>query len=97
MGSLPAKAGASLVVIDPKQPDRVYAAGTSGLYRSDDAGQTWQLMTQGLPSGGVTALTLDPRSPDRLYAATSTGALAISTDGARSWRPLAGAAAHAGK
>lgn len=95
MGSLPAKAGASLVVIDPKQPERVYAAGTSGLYRSDDAGQTWRPMSQGLPSDGVTALALDPRSPDRLYAAMGNGTLWLSTDGATSWRALPGGAADA--
>lgn len=58
MGSLPAKTGASVVLIDPKQPQRVYAAGDTGLYRSDDAGETWQAAAQGLPSDGSVALAL---------------------------------------
>jgi hypothetical protein len=41
VGSLPANAGATLVLIDPTQPKRVYAAAATTLYRSDDAGQTW--------------------------------------------------------
>ncbi len=97
MGSLPANAGASAIVVDPKQPKRVYAAGTTGLFRSDDAGETWNPATNGLPIGGVTALAINPQSPDRLYAATSTGALYLSTNGATTWKELAGAQAHAGR
>jgi photosystem II stability/assembly factor-like uncharacterized protein len=83
------------VVIDPKQPQRVYAAGDTGLYRSGDAGETWVAANQGLPTDGIVALALDPRQPQRLYAATATGALYTSDDGANSWRALAGASADA--
>lgn len=88
MGSLPAETGATLVLIDPEQPARVYAADETSLYRSDDAGQTWQPASQGLPEGGVAALALDPREPTRLYAATEAGALYLSEDGATTWRAL---------
>lgn len=89
MGSLPANAGATLVLIDPKQPARVYAADAATLYRSDDAGQTWQPANEGLPDGGVSALALDPRQPERLYAATAADALFVSEDGGTTWRALA--------
>ena len=95
MGSLPARAGARSVLIDPKQPQRIYAAGDSGLYRSDDAGETWQAAGAGLPKGGVVALALDPRQPQRLYAATPAGVLYLSEDGATSWRALSNTASHA--
>ena len=88
MGSLPAQAGAHTVLIDPKQPQQVYAAADTGMYRSDDAGETWQTASTGLPAGGVVALALDPREPQRLYAATSSGALYLSEDGATSWKTL---------
>ena len=87
MGSLPANTGATFVLIDPTQPERVYAADETSLYRSDDAGQTWQPADQGL-SGGIAALTLDPRQPQRLYAATADGALSLSEDGASTWTVL---------
>jgi photosystem II stability/assembly factor-like uncharacterized protein len=96
VGSLPAKVGAHVVLIDPDDPSRVYAAGDSGLYRSDDAGQTWEPASQGLPDGGVAALALDPRQPRRLYAAAATGALYLTEDGASSWRALPGAVRGAG-
>ncbi len=90
MGRLPAQSGARVVVIDPKQPKRVYAAGDSGLYRSEDAGQTWQSAAKGLPAGTIQALALDPRQPKRLYATTPAGQLYLSEDGADSWRVLSG-------
>lgn len=100
MGRLPATTGATtgarVVVIDPAQPKRVYAAGAAGLYRSDDAGQSWEPAGQGLPDGGVEALALDPRQPQRLYAATAAGALYRSDDGASSWRALQETVAGAG-
>ncbi len=95
MGRLPTNSGTSIVRIDPKQPKRVYAAGDAGLYRSDDAGQTWRPAGEGFPSGAIAALALDPRQPERLYAATAAGDLFLSEDGANSWRALPGAGAGA--
>jgi photosystem II stability/assembly factor-like uncharacterized protein len=90
VGSLPANAGAEIVLIDPEQPERVYAADETTLYRSDDAGRTWQPSGEGLPEGGVTALTIDSREPSRLYAAVAAGGLYLSEDGGATWRALPG-------
>jgi photosystem II stability/assembly factor-like uncharacterized protein len=95
VGSLPATAAATLVLIDPGQPSRVYAADATTLYRSNDAGQTWEPASQGL-SEPVTALALDPREPDRLYALSATGTLFRSEDGAMSWAALPSAETDAG-
>lgn len=95
MGSLPANAGATLVLIDPTQPARVYAAAETSLYRSDDAGQSWEAAAQGLPDEGVAALALDPRQPQRLYASTSGGSLYVSEDGATTWQSLVDAGTDA--
>ncbi len=95
MGSLPANAAATLVLIDPEQPSRVYAADAATLYRSKDAGQTWEPANQGLPES-VVSLALDPREPDRLYALIATGTLYRSEDGATSWAALPSAEIDAG-
>lgn len=95
MGSLPANAGATQIAVDLKQPKRVYAVTETSLFRSDDAGETWQPAAQGLPDDGVTALALDPRQPDHLYVATTDGTLYVSEDGATSWQPVSEATPHA--
>ena len=76
--------GASDVVLDPRDPDVVYAGlyarrrtpwsftGNSekgGLFRSDDGGASWKKLTNGLPPRtGRIGLTVYPRPPYTLYA-----------------------------
>ncbi|MEM9555176.1 MAG: glycosyl hydrolase [Acidobacteriota bacterium] len=66
--------GATELVIDPRDPDRLYAAtwqrhrnvaaymgggpGTA-LHRSTDGGRTWQTLTRGLPEGRMGKIGLD--------------------------------------
>jgi photosystem II stability/assembly factor-like uncharacterized protein len=82
--------GASDVVLDPKNPDVVYAAmwesrqgpwensvwrGTSGgVFKSTDGGATWRRLTKGLPDEGVhqADLAISASDPRRLYAAVAT-------------------------
>ncbi len=90
MGRLPAETGTGVVVVDPAQPRRLYAATGAGVYRSGDAGETWDRASRGLPDGVVEALAMDPREHQRLYAGTLAGPLYLSEDGADAWRPLAG-------
>jgi len=97
VGRLPANAGARATVSDPQHPERVYAAGDTGVYRSDDGGQTWQATAQGIEKPSIQALALDPRQPQRLYAGAPDGALYLSEDGATSWRLLAGTGAVAAR
>ncbi len=47
-----------------------------GLWRSDDAGETWEAVaTDGLATTRIWALALDPERPERLLAATPSGGL----------------------
>lgn len=100
--------GATEVVIDPENPARVYAAlwdhlrephqrtyggPGSGLWRSNDGGQTWERMTNGLPTDadqGRWGLALAPSNPQRLYAYVGTAlgpfrAFYRSDDGGDTW------------
>ena len=90
MGRLPTGAGARVVVVDPDQPTRVYAASENGVYRSDDAGQSWAPASQGLQGQRMASLAVDPSRSRRLYALTMPGAVYVSEDGADSWRPTQG-------
>jgi photosystem II stability/assembly factor-like uncharacterized protein len=68
------------IVVDPKDPKRVFAAATGdlyrpggqrGVYRSLDGGTTWKLVLKG-PNAttGAVDLAVDPTDPKRVYATT---------------------------
>lgn len=87
----------------PANPDVLYAGdASSGLYRSNDGGQTWQHITSGLglapgASLRVTALAVAEQDSEHLIAATAyglgsrlaPGGLFESTDGGRNWTKVA--------
>ncbi|MBK5920985.1 glycosyl hydrolase [Rhodothalassium salexigens] len=99
--------GVTDVVMDPRNPDRLYAATwqrhrtvasymgggpETALYKSEDGGETWEKLTQGLPTGnlGKIGLALAPENPDIVYAAIETnrrkGGIWKSTDRGASWQ-----------
>src|SRR3954451_24548596 len=67
------------IVVDPKNPDRIYVAGTGplylhgggrGLYVSDDAGATWRrVLTGDNDTTGAVDVAIDPRDSKVVYAA----------------------------
>ncbi len=63
-------------------------AGTdTGLFRSEDRGETWTRSSAGLQAAAISALALDPNLPSTLWAAGP--GLFRSTDGGFSWSPVA--------
>lgn len=78
--------GATDLIMDRRNPDRLYAAlwqrhrtvaayigggPETGLWTSEDGGETWEELTTGLPEGnmGKIGLAISPQKPDVLYAA----------------------------
>ncbi len=53
--------------LHPARPDRLYQQNHCGVYRSDDRGESWVEITDGLPSEFGYALALDPQDPDTLF------------------------------
>lgn len=86
MGRLPISTQVKAVVVEPQRPERVYVAGPSGVFKSDDAGQTWQASSGGLEGIEVVALSLDPAKQDRVFAGVADGRVFTSDDGGASWR-----------
>jgi photosystem II stability/assembly factor-like uncharacterized protein len=77
--------------------ETLYAAlqeGRSGIYRSEDSGRSWQLVSTG-PSAPVSALAVHPLDARLLYAGTVDGVdypeenLWTSENGGRTWAPVA--------
>lgn len=102
------------ILVDPRNPDRVFVAalgklytpgGQRGVYRSDDGGDTWQLVLAGENDlTGYVDLAFQPGNPDVLYAAAwerirrpwnfveggDGTAIWRSTDGGDTWERLGG-------
>jgi photosystem II stability/assembly factor-like uncharacterized protein len=51
----------------PLQPERIFMQFHGGVYRSDDAGETWTDIAEGLPSDFAFPLAVDPADPDSAY------------------------------
>lgn len=104
--------GAADVLVDPQNPNRVYAVmwdhirqasfrrlggEGSGVFRSDDGGDSWVRLGGGLPAAGPDVgrigLALAPSDPSRLYAIVIDrlgffGSFLRSDDGGTSWITL---------
>jgi photosystem II stability/assembly factor-like uncharacterized protein len=50
-----------------KRPERLFLQFHGGVYRSDDAGETWTDIGSGLPSDFGFPMVLDPADPDSAY------------------------------
>ena len=73
----------SEIVVDPKNPDVVYAPNVA-LYRSIDGGRTF-VAIKGAPGGDdYHSLWVDPENPQRMIFGSDQGA-AISVDGGATW------------
>ncbi|HEY9113605.1 MAG TPA: hypothetical protein VIN10_02840, partial [Bacteroidales bacterium] len=108
--------GATDILIDSRNPDRLYAAtwqhartvaaymgggpGTA-IYRSEDGGETWLKLTEGLPRSdmGKIGLAISPQQPDVIYAAIElerrTGAVYRSSNRGASWQKMSDAVSKA--
>ena len=99
------------IVIDPRNSSVVYVAaqgplwgpgGDRGLYKTTDAGKTWNLVLKISENTGVSDIVMDPRNPDLLYASSyqrrrhvwtlidggPEAAIHRSTDGGATWKKL---------
>ncbi|MBI3538623.1 MAG: hypothetical protein HY070_13835 [Chloroflexi bacterium] len=76
----------NVVVVDPRNPKNVFAAGIAGVFRSNDAGLNWESKSNGLENAAIVALAQNPTKPDTLFASTENGKIFRSDDGAQSWQ-----------
>jgi photosystem II stability/assembly factor-like uncharacterized protein len=84
------------IAVAPTLASRLYAivdAKQGGLYRSDDAGATWSLVSaeRRIWERGwyFCKVTVDPKNPDVVYVSNTS--LYRSTDGGKSWTAIKGA------
>ncbi len=106
--------GATDLLIDPREPRRLYAATWqrhrsvaayigggpgSAIYRSEDGGETWEKLANGLPGSdmGKIGLAISPQQPDVVYAAIElerrTGGVFRSNNRGAAWTKMSDAVA----
>src|SRR5207245_7457099 len=79
------------LAIDPANPARVYCGTAgSGLWRSDDAGRTWNPVGGGITYPEITAVAVHPVERSVVYAGTEPSAVFRSENGGETWRELSG-------
>jgi photosystem II stability/assembly factor-like uncharacterized protein len=72
-------------------PDRdtVYAIACDenhqGVIKSDDHGQTWESITEGITDTQVTALAFHPKDSDTMYVGTGNGHIFSTSNGGITW------------
>ena len=86
MGSLPTKKTITALVNDLANPQILYASSSDGVFKSPDAGASWQTMNTGLRDTQIVAVAINPAQPTHLYAASASGRIFRSTDGAATWQ-----------
>ena len=101
------RVGANDIEIDPNNPRVLFASmwtferkpwtlvsggEGNGIYRSQDGGDTWEQLTEGLPTSvtGKTAVAVSPVNSDRVWALVEAsedeGGVFRSDDGGDTWR-----------
>ncbi|HEY2724606.1 MAG TPA: exo-alpha-sialidase [Pseudonocardiaceae bacterium] len=89
------------IVLDPAEPSRMYVAiSAAGVFRTDDAGQSWRPVNRGLHSEGIPDgdaevghcvhnLAMHPSRPDVLFMQKHWD-VNRSDDGGESWHEVSG-------
>ncbi len=87
------------IVLHSALPDRLYQQSHTGTYRTDDRGESWLEITEGLPSDFGYTVATDPNDPDTVYVipeesshirTTVGGAITVyrSRNAGVDWQPL---------
>lgn len=83
---------AEAIAVDSTDPRRIYVGTWGyGLWRSLDAGRTWEPSGESIPHQEVTAVAVEKvgnRQPGTIYVGTEPSQLSRSDDGGGTWRTL---------
>lgn len=78
------------ILVDPTNPNRLWVTYSSlgpgnvggGVFRSDNAGSSWQDVSAGLPDIALNAVEIDPLNPNTVYIAADAGVYRSNNAGA---------------
>lgn len=70
------------IALAPSAPNVLFAALPSGIWKTEDTGETWVLLSAPLASP---CLAVDPNDPNHIVAADAGGTMLSSRDGGLTW------------
>jgi photosystem II stability/assembly factor-like uncharacterized protein len=79
--------GINVIVINPIDPDVVYAGSTKGLFQTKNRGALWERIGLDLPDPYVSSILVSPTDPNLLYIG-GPGGVWKSTDGGRTFHTI---------
>jgi photosystem II stability/assembly factor-like uncharacterized protein len=74
-------------MVYPDNPHRILAGTDVGLYRSEDAGGTWEKLESPMDGIQIWSLAVDPTDSDTIFVGTRPDAFR-SRDGGKTWQAL---------
>ena len=95
LSGVAAEESVDAIAVSPADSKIVLAGGSSGMYRSADAGATWKkVLDQGQRQPSMTGLAFDPSKPATVYASSDSDGhpkgVFKSTDAGATWQPANG-------
>lgn len=77
-----------VIALHPSNPNILYVATNDYIYKSRDAGHTWENLSHGMSHSRVISMAIDPVYPATVYAGTKGDAVYKSYDGGQRWTSL---------
>ena len=77
------------LAVAPSNKDVLYVSALGGgLFRSDDAGLTWQHADKGIDELDIDEMLVSPYSENTVICAARSGGVHLTEDGGKSWHPI---------
>ena len=76
------------LAVHPHDSRIIYAGADSGIYRSENKGESWERLDSPMNDIPIWALAIDPVDPNIIFAGTRPSALFRSRDGGLKWERL---------
>ncbi|MBD3384442.1 hypothetical protein GF407_05885 [candidate division KSB1 bacterium] len=76
------------LAIDPFNAEQLYAGTLNGIFKSTDAGDSWENVTHALPSTYIYTIVTHPLYEDHLLIGTKSGGVYLSRDAGDSWQRI---------
>jgi len=84
---IPSECNVRALTVDPNNPHRILAGSDVGLFRSENAGATWEKIESPMDGIQIWSVTVDPTDADTIFVGTRPDAFR-SRDGGKTWDAL---------